>query len=233
MIQIEREVHPPVRLHRVRRTRTTPAAPGQRIRSELARELHDRVAQPLTAMLLDMEAFRLDASHPDESERRVREFQRQTRAAIAEIRHVLYGLRGEDVLEERFLSRLRGELESERARRPELDVRLSVSPAWPPLIGRRAAEHLLHLLREALHNARVHGHACRVEVALVTMGDGRLELIVTDDGRGLPPDALERPGLGLRGMHERAALLGGELEFSRRADGGTRVRLKLAVQALR
>ncbi|MFT3852085.1 MAG: hypothetical protein QM733_05020 [Ilumatobacteraceae bacterium] len=81
-------------------------------------------------------------------------------------------------------------------------------------------EHLLLTLREALSNVARHAGAMHVDVA-VTAREGRLTLLVDDDGVGIPDD--RRIGSGLVNMGERAALGGGRFGVERRDTGGSRL----------
>jgi signal transduction histidine kinase len=72
------------------------------------------------------------------------------------------------------------------------------------------------IVQEALTNTLRHAHANRAEVAL-HYGRAELRIVVTDDGRGGNTDT---PGQGLRGMTERAALLGGTVTAGNREAGG-------------
>ncbi|NMG71191.1 HAMP domain-containing sensor histidine kinase [Parazoarcus communis] len=82
------------------------------------------------------------------------------------------------------------------------------------------------LLQESLTNVVRHADATQVEVVL-QCDAGRLELRITDNGRGLSPrpgPADERPRFGLVGMHERVLALGGDLHFETPAGGGLSIR---------
>jgi signal transduction histidine kinase len=61
--------------------------------------------------------------------------------------------------------------------------------------------------------------------------DGRIELVVADDGRGFSFDQASQ-GLGIGGMRERALLVGGELDVESRPEIGTRVRLRVPTARL-
>jgi signal transduction histidine kinase len=73
------------------------------------------------------------------------------------------------------------------------------------------------ILQEALTNVLRHAHATSANIR-ITYRPSAVELEVTDDGIGPPPDGRSNDGHGLEGMHERAALLGGELTWGP-ADG--------------
>ena len=70
------------------------------IRRALARELHDRVAQTLTTMLLNLENFRTDQVGNPRVLREITDLQESTRDALSNLRHVLYDLRGPTGIEE-------------------------------------------------------------------------------------------------------------------------------------
>jgi signal transduction histidine kinase len=203
------------------------------IRAALARELHDRVAQPLTTLLMDLEEFKHSPGDRRRRVQRIGAFQRQAREVLYEIRDVLCDLRDQEGRDRGFVTRLRGELESRAMRHPHLDIRLVVSPQWPGVIRARCSDHLLQIVLEAFHNARLHGGAARIVVALRAGAGGRAEVSVADDGRGLCElEAPLRPGLGLIGMHERATLLGGRLVVGARTGGGTRIRVTFPREVL-
>ncbi len=103
-------------------------------------------------------------------------------------------------------------------------------PPLPP----RAGVQLYRVVQEAVTNAIRHGKARVIEIGL-THHSPRLELSVSDDGLGLPPDFDSRrdAGMGLRIMRHRLESLGGTLTVNRRDDGrsGTRVVLSAATQS--
>jgi two-component system sensor histidine kinase UhpB len=202
----------------------------RRVRAELARELHDRVAQPLTSLLMLLEELRQDPGDRRRVRRRIDVVQDQVRRALFGLREVLCDLREQEWLDGGLVSRVRGELETMVLHHPTLELRLVVSPRWPATIRSRVAEHVLQIVREAVQNARFHGGATRIEVALGVSGR-RAEVVVADDGRGLEGRPV-RPGMGLLGMHERATLLGGRLLVGDRAEGGARVRVTVPREVL-
>ncbi len=82
---------------------------------------------------------------------------------------------------------------------------------------------LFRVAQEALTNIRLHSGARHATVSL-RIAARETVLVVADDGRGFDPDAAQRAGrLGLAGMRERAALLGGTLEVGNLAGGGSQV----------
>jgi two-component system, NarL family, sensor histidine kinase UhpB len=202
----------------------------RRVRAEIARELHDRVAQPLTTLLLDLQRLKEDPGDRRRLVHRIDAVQDQVRTALFGLREVLCHLREQEWLDGGLVGRIRGELEATALRHPHLDLRLRVSPRWPAAVRSRVADHVLQVVREAVHNARLHGGATRIEVALGVCGR-RAEVVVGDDGRGSEGRRLQ-PGMGLLGIHERATLLGGRLVVDDRPAGGTRVRVSVPREVL-
>jgi signal transduction histidine kinase len=89
---------------------------------------------------------------------------------------------------------------------------------------------VFRIVQEALWNSAKHARARQVKVALEIV-DGRLEVGIHDDGRGFEnPDAdTDREGLGLSGMLDRAAHLGGDLRVESHPGEGTRVTLTIPI----
>jgi len=84
------------------------------------------------------------------------------------------------------------------------------------------ATHLYRIAQEAITNAIKHGHAANIVVDLARQDHG-LRLTVRDDGVGIPEPQRRNPGMGLRVMAHRAAVMGGRFEVRREGPRGTRV----------
>ncbi len=89
---------------------------------------------------------------------------------------------------------------------------------------------MFRIVQEALANIAKHAGAKHAWLG-IEASDGRVNVVIEDDGAGLPAAALQgAPShFGLEIMHQRAARLGGGIEFAARGDGGTRVRLQFPV----
>lgn len=194
------------------------------IRRMLARELHDRVAQTLTSMLVELENFKIDQNGNHTVVKEVNGLQDSTREVLNNLRRVLYDLRGADSTEEGFVDSVHNVL-SRFEERTRISAIVSVAPAWPARLGRSAALNILRIIEEALTNVRLHSGASLVEVTLGAGDDATAVVEVKDNGRGAESDVTTRtPGLGMVGMRERALILGGRLEIIAAASGGTCVR---------
>ncbi|MEU9312279.1 sensor histidine kinase [Streptomyces sp. NPDC048256] len=196
----------------------------ERERHRIARELHDEVGQTLTAVLLQLK--RVADRAPRDLREELGQAQEATRAGLDEIRRIARRLRPGVLDELGLLSALRslaGEFTTHG-----LTVRHDLRTGLPPLTEETELV-LYRVAQEALTNTARHSGADRAELRLHPVTDG-VELLVQDNGRGLGAAAGE--GAGIRGMRERALLIGATLTVSSRADGsGTDIRLRAAARA--
>lgn len=205
---------------------------AQGIRRELARDLHDRVTQTLTAMLIEVENFKVEQTGRQSVLRQFDEVQGSMRDVLNNLRTVLYDLRGEDSIEEAFIDSVRSLL-ARFEERSHVVASLLVAPAWPTRLRAPAALNIYRIIEEALTNVRLHSGARLVQVALSAISSGKLAVEVKDDGSGGPSDGQSnKPGLGVMGMYERAVLLGGQLEIKSVDGQGTIVRAILPREQL-
>ncbi len=193
-----------------------------KVKQQLARELHDSVAQILTLMVVDMEHFKLDQAGQEQVVQRVDSLQESTREVLRNIREVLYELRDQPAVEINFVPQVRTLLH-----RFELTTgirsMLKVEAGWPSRLSAATAYNLFRIVEEALNNVRLHSGAGRVDVHLAALGDG-VSLEVRDDGRGIQgSDGPKRQGMGVIGMRERAVLIGGDLDVTSQGGEGTTV----------
>lgn len=190
-------------------------------RRRIAQELHDEVGQSLTAVLLDLK--RAADRAPDPLRADLRQTQETTRESLDEVRRIARRLRP-GVLEDLGLLSALTALATEFSTHTELAVRRRFEPGLPPLSD--AAELVLYrVAQESLTNAARHADARHVELALTRHADA-VVLSVRDDGHGI---GHTREGAGIRGMYERALLVGARLSIEPGPAGGTEVRLRVPV----
>jgi PAS domain S-box-containing protein len=89
-------------------------------------------------------------------------------------------------------------------------------------LGAELANHLYRIAQEAVRNAVRHGQARTIRLHLA-VARAKVSLAITDDGIGLPEQAMDATGMGLKIMRYRARMLGGEVHFERVEPNGTRV----------
>jgi signal transduction histidine kinase len=199
-------------------------------RNRLALDLHDVVSQKLFGLVLAAEsALTLLDRDAAGARAQIERAQALGREAQDELRSLIFELRPADLDRDGLGGALRQHVAlvgGLHAARVEL-VLAEAAAAGAGGDGRRDLE-ILRIAQEALHNALRHASARRVEVRLGAP-EGTLVLEVSDDGDGFDPGdpALRSRHLGLTSMEARAERIGGRLEISSTAGGGTTVRLAL------
>ncbi|GAA0512410.1 histidine kinase [Saccharopolyspora subtropica] len=190
-------------------------------RHRIAQELHDEVGQTLTAVLLELKRV---ADHaPDAVATALRQVQETTRGSLDEIRRIARRLRP-GVLEELGLVSALKSLTAEVPPHSGLTARCHVDTDLPDLTD--AVELVVYrVAQECLTNAVRHAHATRLDLSLLRSPTG-VELRIRDNGCGL---GSAPEGAGIRGMRERALLIGAELTLGPSPGGGTEVRLHVPV----
>jgi signal transduction histidine kinase len=195
-------------------------------RNRLARDLHDSVTQALYGLTLSAEAAarQLAAGQTDVATNQLRDLRETAQSALQEMRLLIFELRPPVLEEEGLAAALQARLQAVEGR-VGLATTLAVEGdgRLPPQIE----SELDRITQEALNNALKHAQAQRIAVQL-RQDDQTVALEIADDGVGFDPAAnASRGGLGLRGMAERAARLGGHLAVESRPGEGTRVRVEV------
>jgi two-component system sensor histidine kinase DesK len=182
-------------------------------RERIARDLHDLLGHTLSLIVLKSElASRLSATQPERAADEIRDVERISREALAQVRAAVRGYRSAGFASE--LSQARAALET-------AGIAVEARVEQPPLSAMQESVFAM-ALREAVTNIVRHAHAtiCRLSLRQ----NGRFcELEIADNGQG---GALEE-GSGLSGMRERVEALGGILE--RDGSHGTLLRIRVPV----
>jgi two-component system sensor histidine kinase UhpB len=189
-------------------------------RARIARELHDEVGQTLTGVMLQVEG--LAAVIPDELREQLDELRETARDGTEEVRSIARRLRPE-ALEDLGLQSALSALANRVADQAHLDISryldagLSLSQAQELVVYRVAQEALTNVVR--------HARADHVDLRL-DRDNGNAVLAVCDDGRGVRAGDLSSSS-GIRGMRERAMLIGARLSIRPRPECGTEVKLTI------
>ncbi len=185
---------------------------------ELSRELHDHVSQTLNLLLLEMEIFKGEQVGRVGVLRELDRIQSSIRTVLGNVREIVHDIRMDETTVEdmrQSLNFLADRLESSA----HINVNVSVARDWPSDLRPRAAVNLLRIVEEAAHNSVIHGSATQLWIELRVTPE-HLSASIRDDGRGMIT-GIVAPGLGIRGMRERAGLLGGALRIDSEIGKGT------------
>lgn len=191
-------------------------------RLRIAQELHDEVGQTLTAVLLQLS--RLQERLPAELSAELNEAQDAARTSLEDVRRIATDLRPE-ALRDLGLASALAALSDGFGRRAGLRVDRQIQTPMPQLSG-EAELAVYRIAQEALTNVARHAGSDTAQLT-VQADTGQLTLTVRDHGRGLP-SAYATDGNGMRGMQERAGLIGAKLRIETPIDGpGTELRFEL------
>jgi two-component system sensor histidine kinase UhpB len=189
-------------------------------RSRIARELHDEVGQTLTGVMLQVES--LAARVPDDLQPQVEELRETARKGTVDVRHIARRLRPV-ALEDLGLQRALAALANAFSEQAHVRVDRRLDP--PPALSAEQELVVYRVAQEALTNVARHAGATQVELRF-ERDEAHAVLTVRDDGRGIPPEA-RSSSQGIRGMRERAMLIGAELRIRRPRAGGTAITLTI------
>jgi two-component system sensor histidine kinase UhpB len=192
-------------------------------RLRIAQELHDQVGQELTALLLRLS--RISSQVPPCLQDDITAVQEAVRTSLEDVRRIAIQLRPE-ALDDLGLASALAVLADRFSEQLDLEVTESIPADLPPLPPEIELV-VYRVAQEALTNVARHSASSRADLAL-EHGARRLILTVRDYGLGLPPR--NTPGTGMRGMRERAALIGASLAIRNRApEAGCEVRLEVPI----
>jgi signal transduction histidine kinase len=201
-------------------------------RRRLARELHDEVGQHLTALGLGLQALSDVAPPGSDVDRRATQLRGLTDTLGRELHALAVRLRPR-ALDDFGLEAALQSYAEEWAR--QSGIAIDVHARGPSMRLLPSAESAVYrIVQEALTNVARHSGAAHAGVVLERR-DGYIHLAVEDDGRGFDPDRAAMPDadrlqrLGLVGMRERAALVGGTMDIESAPGQGTTVFVRFPI----
>lgn len=197
-------------------------------RARISRALHDSLAQELSVALLEIGELEADGSSE-----RAAQIRRRIRGVVDWVRHLAHELHPAEI-EEVGLARAVASYCADLASASSIRIDWSISDELCD-VPREVAINVYRITQEAVTNALRHSAARRIAVGLAVEAES-LVLTVSDDGRGFRRDSSGHPigkaGIGLIGMHERANMLGAELDVETGTSKGTSVRLSVPLAYL-
>lgn len=196
-------------------------------RARIARDLHDQLGQQITALRLALERHREShavggqADDLDKALALARDIDSEVDFLAWELRPAALDDLGLSAVLPRFLN--------EWSAHYGVRTNFQATGTVPPRLSPEAETTFYRITQEALTNVVKHAHATRVDVVL----EGQraiVTLVIEDDGIGFEPSAVDKAtGIGLLGMHERAALVGASLQVESATGKGTTIYLRCPV----
>jgi two-component system sensor histidine kinase UhpB len=204
-------------------------------RIQIALTLHDDTGQSLSMMIINLE--QLESQIPGDQNglrERVSETRKLAQNALADLRKIVYGLRPAILDDLGLLPAIRWYA---RANLEDAGIMVEV-------IGNGDIEHLsprlnstlFRIAQEAINNIIRHSQANSAEISVVHRGN-QVELNVMDDGKGFDPGfvrekAVQSHHMGILGMQERAALVGGRIKLTSTPGKGTRIEIRVPCETV-
>ena len=199
-------------------------------KAHIARELHDELGQLLTALKMDLGWVRERLPGDSELAPRVAEMGTLLDRTVSATRRISADLRPL-MLDDLGLADAAAWLVDDFAKRSGVTCKVDIAEELPDL-SKAVATAVYRAVQESLTNIARHAGARSAWVVLAVEDDA-LYVEVEDDGRGIAPEDLAKArSVGLKGMRERIAFLGGTLEIARAPRGGTRLRLRVPLRGL-
>jgi PAS domain S-box-containing protein len=200
-------------------------------KARIARELHDELGQLLTALKMDLSWMRERLQ--GELHGKAAEMSAMLDQTVSATRRISADLRPL-MLDDLGLADAAQWLVDDFAKRSGIDATIEL-PGGEVFerLSKGVSTALYRAVQESLTNIARHAGAKRAWV-LFAVEDGGVFVEIEDDGRGIAPqDMAKVRSLGLKGMRERIAYLGGSLEIGRAPRGGTRLRLRVPMRGVR
>jgi signal transduction histidine kinase len=192
-------------------------------RRRLARELHDETGQALTSILLGLKRVE-DARNEDDLRGATAQLRELVVTTLQDVRRLAVELRPkalDDFGLVPALERLAETFWEQTA------VRVDLEPGMgDERLPSEIETALYRITQEALTNVVKHAQAKHVSIVL-TKRDSRVSVLIEDDGRGFVPGAAREDGLGILGMQERIALVGGQIAVESSPGGGTTLAIEV------
>ena len=192
-------------------------------RNRLARELHDTLAHSLSGATVQLEAVQaLWDVQPREARQILDQALEGTQSGLTEARRALQSLRASPLDDLGLALAIRDMAKSTAARanlRLHLDLQNHIENLMPEV-----EQCIYRVAQEAMANVARHADAKALRVALRN-NSKTLTLTIADDGRGFDPATVSDMRYGLKGLRERAEMIGGRLEVDSTLNTGTTIRL--------
>jgi PAS domain S-box-containing protein len=194
-------------------------------RRRIAQELHDEAGQLMTSLLVGLRSIN-DVRRLADAKQQAKLLREIASSAINEIGRLARGLHS-SVLDDLGIEAALRRLADEFTKTHGTPVDLDMSTADLSGFSNDEQINLYRIAQEAMTNVARHAHAKRVQITFHS-SSGDLQVTIRDDGQGFS-HAVHPPSnhLGIEGMRQRAARLGGILQIASPVDGGAEVRLQI------
>jgi signal transduction histidine kinase len=194
-------------------------------RNHLAREIHDTLAQGYAGILMQLQAAHLLQHQPEQLQVHLDRARSLARDGVTDARRSVWLLQQDNGAYQDvagFLVNLVERLRIDHPIQPTVTIQGEPQPVNPDV-----GLHLFRIAQESITNVLRHAQANKLDICL-TYHPERLQMIIQDDGCGFEHETLTN-GFGIKGMRQRAELIGAELQIHSQRDRGTCVELSISL----
>lgn len=196
----------------------------ERERQLVAYEIHDGLAQYVSAAIMHLEAYEAGLPQGPGSEPTITEVLRLLRQASSETRHLIAGLRPPALDELGIVEAINALVADARLEIPEV---IFNHTGDGDRLSAEAETAMFRIAQESFTNIRRHTAATKVLITLIRQPGGATMLRISDNGKGFDPDTVTADHFGLEGIRQRAHLLGGTVRVISQPDAGTIIEVHL------
>jgi PAS domain S-box-containing protein len=195
-------------------------------RGRIAAELHDSLGQNLLLIKNRAQMSLRQGSNPAEFKEQIENIGQLASACIAEARRISHDLRP-PLLDHLGLTRALDAMIEKTEHSSEIIFTRKLEPV-DGLFSNGAAMNFYRIVQESLNNIMKHSGARQVDIRL-ERDIHEVQLVIQDDGKGFPAEQMDKSGLGLKNMADRAQMLGGKLKINSRPGQGTRIEVTVPI----
>ena len=210
---------------------------ASRERLHMARELHDTVAHSLAGLVFQLDALgTLIGDAPESAQQTLALAKAVARQGLVDARLAVTDLRMGTVEDQGLFNALQQHIKTVAAQCdiPITFEPINCAPARLDDLDKAVSDALFRIVQEAIYNASQHARAQQITVKLVqayVSAQAQLMISVEDDGVGFDNTALQAGHYGVRGMRERAELVGAQLQMESSAGKGTIISVVLPLKS--
>lgn len=195
-------------------------------RTEIARDLHDDISQQLAALAIELTVIERGVSDRADLSQQVEQVRRVAADLAEKVRRASHALHPGVLRHAGLAAALASHCDALTAQHR---IRVTFEPSGDfDDVGSDLALCVYRVAQQALHNVVMHAEATHASVRLARH-NGRIELVVADDGRGFDPAKAHVRGIGLMSIEERVTLARGTLVVDSTEGGGSRLRIDVPV----
>ncbi|WP_071459522.1 sensor histidine kinase [Bacillus massilinigeriensis] len=189
-------------------------------RKRIARDLHDHIGQSVYSLFLGLEGIRNHLDH-ERYEKHLDRMIEVMDGTLSDIKRMTKALRSETFYQLSLKDALR-KAAVDWMELYKVEIELDMEITEEDAFDREKSFHFYRILQEGVRNAVMHGHASSLTITVKNVGL-RLVFQILDNGTGFETENLAKGGLGLRHMYERCRILGGDIRWTSKIGGPTRV----------